>query len=57
MVQIIPKDIHIRKWEKFQVDVQLKFLTWSFLFWLIGQQNRSTSNQDKLSKMGLICGP
>lgn len=27
MVQIIPKDIHIRKWEKFQVDVQLKFLT------------------------------
>ena len=27
MAQIIPKDIHIRKWEKFQVDVQLKFLT------------------------------
>lgn len=27
MVQIIPKDIHIRKWEKFQVDLQLKFLT------------------------------
>ena len=30
MVQIIPKDIHIKKWEKFQVEVQLKFLTW---FW------------------------
>ena len=29
MVQIIPKDIHIKKWEKFQVDFQLKFLTWS----------------------------
>ena len=28
MVQIIPKDIHIKKWEKFQVEVQLKFLTW-----------------------------
>ena len=27
MVQIIPKDIHIKKWEKFQVDLQLKFLT------------------------------
>ena len=27
MVQIIPKDIHIKKWEKFQIDVQLKFLT------------------------------
>ena len=27
MVQIIPKDIHIKKWEKFQVDFQLKFLT------------------------------
>jgi len=27
MIQIIPKDIHIRKWEKFQVEVQLKFLT------------------------------
>lgn len=27
MVQIIPKDIHVRKWEKFQVDLQLKFLT------------------------------
>lgn len=27
MVQIIPKDIHIRKWERFQVDLQLKFLT------------------------------
>lgn len=27
MAQIIPKDIHIRKWEKFQVDLQLKFLT------------------------------
>ncbi len=31
MVQIIPKDIHIRKWERFQVDLQLKFLTWSFM--------------------------
>lgn len=31
MVQIIPKDIHIRKWEKFQVDLQLKYITW----WLI----------------------
>lgn len=27
MVQIIPKDIHIRKWEKFQIELQLKFLT------------------------------
>lgn len=27
MAQIIPKDIHIRKWEKFQVEAQLKFLT------------------------------
>ena len=27
MIQIIPKDIHIKKWEKFQIDAQLKFLT------------------------------
>ena len=27
MAQIIPKDIHIRKWERFQLDSQLKFLT------------------------------
>jgi hypothetical protein len=27
MAQIIPKDIHIRKWEKFQVELTLKFLT------------------------------
>ena len=27
MVQIIPRDIHIRKWERFQVEAQLKFIT------------------------------
>lgn len=43
MVQIIPKDIHIRKWEKFQVDVQLKFLTWLFLLsWIGHQQHQDT---------------
>lgn len=26
LVQIIPKDVHIRKWEKFSVETQLKFL-------------------------------
>lgn len=25
-MQIIPKDIHIKKWEKFSVEYQLKFL-------------------------------
>lgn len=42
MVQIIPKDIHIRKWEKFQVDVQLKFLTWSFYsLWMVHKRSGS----------------
>lgn len=44
MIQIIPRDIHIKKWEKFQVDVQLKFLTWFTLIYFIEHHSNSLNS-------------